>query len=62
MPRINEKEAAQQFMTELLNGDYPLERSKNVEVNYCEEKEPRDTEAVKKFIRSKLFAEFRDIT
>ena len=61
MERINEKEAARKFVGELLDGKYPLERSQNCGVDYGKEKDPRDTEAVKRFVRSELFAKFKDI-
>ena len=59
MTRINETEAAKEYIIKLVAGDYPLERSKNDAPNYCETKEERDTEAVKEFTKSTLFAEFK---
>lgn len=56
MPRIDEDSAAKEFVSAFLGGQYHLERSKNSEVNYSQEKEPRDTDAVKEFVKSKLFA------
>lgn len=55
MKRINEKEAAATFITKLADGYYPYDRSQNTEVDYCKEKEQRDTDAVKGFVKSRLF-------
>ena len=59
MKRIEENEAAKSFVEKLAAGKYPLERAKNCGVNYSEEKEERDTAAVKEFMNSSLFKEFK---
>ena len=59
MKRIDEAAAAKAFIAKLSSGDYPLERAKNCAVNYSEEKEDRDTQAVKEFTKSALFLEFK---
>lgn len=61
MRRINESIAAQEFLEEVTDGLYPYDRSTNTEVNYKEKKEARDTAAVKDFVRSKLFASYKDM-
>lgn len=61
MTRINERAAAEAFINRLRKGEFPIDRSKNEEVNYCMEKEARDTEAVKKFLDSELFVQFLEI-
>ena len=58
MKRIDEA-AAKAFIAKLSSGDYPLESAKNCAVNYSEEKEDRDTQAVKEFTKSALFLEFK---
>lgn len=59
MTRIDENVAAEAYMSKLAVGYYPLERAKNDGVNYSEEKERRDTDAVRVFTRSSLFQEFK---
>ena len=59
MMRIDEAAAAKAYVNKLSSGGYPLERSKNDGVNYCETKEERDTEAVREFTKSGLFMEFQ---
>ncbi len=61
MTRIDEDAAAKAYIKKLAAGVYPLERSKNYGVNYCKIKEERDTEAVREFMASKLFADFKEI-
>lgn len=61
MERVNERAAAEAFMEKLTGGVYSVERSKNIEVDYCREKETRDTEAVRRFTGSQLFAKFKEI-
>ncbi len=55
MKRINEEESAKVFIQKLSNGYYQYDRSQNNEVDYCEVKEKRDTDAVKSFVQSKCF-------
>lgn len=59
MKRINETAAAKAYVAKLKDGGYPLDRSKNSGINYCEAKEARDTAAVREFTRSKLFEEIK---
>lgn len=59
--RINESEAAEKFVSDATKGYYSHDRSKNTEVNYREEKEQRDTQAVKKAVKSSLFKTVRDM-
>lgn len=61
MERLNESLSAQKFMVEVLGGIYPCERSKNTEVNYGQEKQLRDTAAVKTFVKSELFASYKNM-
>lgn len=61
MKRIDETKAALKFMEDLTGGEYPLDRSTNTEVNYPKKKEQRDTEAVKEFIKSRLFESYKDM-
>ena len=55
MPRINETESAQKFIMRVRSKEYPIERSYNNEVDYKNEKEQRDTSAVKRFTLSQAF-------
>lgn len=55
MPRINETESAQKFIMRVRSKEYPIERSYNNEVDYKNEKEQRDTAAVKRFTLSQAF-------
>ena len=55
MPRINETESAQKFIMRVRSKEYPIERSYNNEVDYKNEKEQRDTVAVKRFTLSQAF-------
>lgn len=59
MNRINETEAAADFIAKLSAGFYPYDRSINTEVIYHKEKEQRDTDAVKAFVTSELFQYLR---
>ena len=61
MIRINEEEAANKFIADATDGFYRYDRSQNTEVNYSEEKEQRDTEAVKNAVNSSLFSMVRDL-
>lgn len=61
MKRINEKEAAAAFVAKLSDGYYAYDRSQNTEVDYCNEKEQRDTDAVKSFVKSRLFDSLKQI-
>lgn len=61
MTRINEQEAAEKIITDALDGYYGYDRSQNTEVNYQEEKEQRDTDAVRTFVNSSLFNMIRDM-
>ncbi len=61
MVRINEQEAAEKIISDALNGYYGYDRSQNTEVNYQEEKEQRDTAAVKTFVNSSLFNKVRNM-
>lgn len=61
MKRMDEGKAAQKFVEELSGGRYPRDRSTNTEVNYKEEKEPRDTAGVKAFVQSKLFEKCKEM-
>ncbi|MBR3298631.1 MAG: hypothetical protein IKI64_05435 [Clostridia bacterium] len=61
MKRINESKAAEAFVEKLKAGVYPIERAKNTGVDYCAEKEARDTAAVREFTKSKLFATLNNI-
>lgn len=55
MKRIDEEKASENFVAKLAAGHFPCDRSVNFEVNYRNEKEQRDTDAVKAFVRSELF-------
>lgn len=59
MKRIDENEAAKNYMAKLVAGVYPLERAKNDGTNYCDTKEERDTEAVRESVKSELFEAFK---
>lgn len=59
MKRINETVAAKAYVAKLEAGGYPLDRSKNSGIDYCETKEVRDTEAVREFTRSNLFEKIK---
>lgn len=61
MTRINETAAAKAYVAKLEAGGYPLDRSKNNGINYCETKAVRDTEAVREFTKSKLFEEIKEM-
>ncbi len=61
MPRINEVESAKKFYERVKSKVYTIERSFNSEVDYKEEKEKRDTIAVKRFTGSKLFKEIEEM-
>ena len=51
--------AAKEFLTKLASGHYRYDRSVNSEVNYRDEKEDRDTDAVKAFTQSALFSSLK---
>lgn len=57
MPLLDVKKETEIFKDKLNSGYYPLERSKNTEVDYAKEKEARDTKAVDDFVKSELFEE-----
>lgn len=59
MRRIDEVAAAKDFLEKLKGGSYPMERSKNDAVVYSDNKEERDTEAVRASTKSELFQEFK---
>lgn len=60
MERVDEAtNAAEEFLTKLASGYYRYDRSVNSEVNYRDEKEDRDTEAVKAFTQSILFSSLK---
>lgn len=59
MKRIDEATAAKDFIEKLNRGSYPMERSKNDAAVYSENKEERDTEAVRESTKSELFREFK---
>ena len=61
MRRINEKEAARDFVKKLESGVYPLERAKNNGVDYGEVKEERDTKAVRESVKSALFEKYKNM-
>lgn len=61
MERIDENAAAEDYEKKLRSGYYPLERSKNDGVDYCKEKEKRDTDAIREFMQSSLFQEFKSM-
>ncbi|MDE5605362.1 MAG: hypothetical protein K2I73_07255 [Eubacterium sp.] len=61
MTRINEQKAAEKIISDALNGYYGYDRSQNTEVNYQEEKEQRDTAAVRNFVNSSLFNKVRNM-
>lgn len=45
----------------MTGGYYRFDRSQNTEVNYCEMKEQRDTEAIKAFVKSDLFKSIKEL-
>jgi len=55
MARIDIQKATEEFRCKFKSNYYPLERSKNNEVDYSKEKEHRDTEAVRRFVKSEYF-------
>lgn len=61
MARINEKEAAVAFVKMVDDGFYKYERSTNNEVVYKDEKEERDTKAVKEFVYTDAFAMLKEM-
>ena len=61
MKRIDEKYATQKFVADLLEGKHPRKRFQNNGANYSEEKEKRDTQAVKEFAQSKLFQHCKEM-
>lgn len=61
MPRVNVQEETRLFGEKLRNGYFSTERSKNNEVDYAEEKEQRDTLAVKEFTNTAYFSHIRDM-
>ncbi len=61
MPRINEAEAANNFVERIKKGFYNYERSTNTEVVYQIEKEQRDTNAVKEFVNTEVFAKLKEM-
>jgi hypothetical protein len=60
MPRPNIDEETNRFKEKLENGEFKVDRSINSEVDY-EEKIDRDTEAIKKICKSRLFKKIIDI-
>ncbi len=60
MPRPNIDEETKRFREKLENGEFKVDRSMNSEVDY-EEKIDRDTEAIKKICKSRLFKKIIDI-
>ena len=61
MARINEKKASEEFVRKLSTDALSLECAKNDVVNYNEEKEERDTLAVRESTESKLFKKFKEL-
>lgn len=61
MPRVNVQEETRLFGEKLRKGYFSTERSKNSEVNYAQEKEERDTEAVKRFLETPSFEYIKDM-
>lgn len=61
MKRINEKESATAFVERISGGFYKYERSTNNEVVYKEEKEERDTNAVKEFVNTNAFSKLKEM-
>ncbi|MBO5336766.1 MAG: hypothetical protein J6A94_06495 [Lachnospiraceae bacterium] len=61
MPRVNVQEETKIFGEKLRSGYFAQERSKNTEVNYAQEKELRDTEAVKAYTQTELFEYIKEM-
>lgn len=55
MMQIDVEKETLKFKEKFLRGDYEINRSQNTEKNYAEEKELRDTKAVKNFLETDLF-------
>lgn len=61
LSRINEAESANAFIQRISGGFYNYERSVNNEVVYQEEKEERDTKAVKEFANTGVFLKLKEM-
>lgn len=61
MKRINERASAAAFIERARGGTYRYERSINNEVVYKDEKEERDTNAVKEFVNTDVFSKLKDM-
>lgn len=61
MPRVNVQEETRIFGEKLRGGYFAQERSQNTEVDYAQEKEQRDTEAVKAFTQTESFEYIKDM-
>lgn len=61
MPRVNVQEETRLFREKLGTEYFGTERSTNTEANYVNEKEPRDTEAVKAFTKTVNFEYIKDM-
>lgn len=61
MPRVNVQEETKLFGEKLRSGYFSTDRSKNNEVDYAEQKEQRDTLAVKEFTKTESFNYIKDM-
>lgn len=61
MKRIDEKMSAIAFVERVNSGFYKYERSINNEVVYKDEKEERDTNAIKEFVNTNAFLKLKEM-
>lgn len=61
MKRINEKTSAIAFVKRVNSEFYKYERSINNEVVYKDEKEERDTNAIKEFVNTNAFLKLKEM-
>jgi len=60
MPKYDVEKAAKEFVKKLEEGYFTIDRPPHTETeeDYCENKEERDTEALKEFCKTKTFRDF----